>query len=181
MTDDDGRGTSGDPTPTIAKPDALLALHDVTTELFATLRDWFDVPETVTLDLQEVDSAVTELGDPVLIAAMAMRKLQALHLLATPGVLTSTDVVVTMVGDLDRALLQAPTMHLRRRAEHTDWDAELARLDRGDLEAGAGAEAPEGADAGDPAVERFRMLHGRLHLAVQEVLDASGGDICYLV
>ena len=29
---------------TIAKPDELLALHAVTTEMFATLRRWFDWP-----------------------------------------------------------------------------------------------------------------------------------------
>ena len=51
----------------------------------------------VALDLNEIDSAVLELGDPTMIAALAMRKLQALHLLATPGVRTTTDVVVTIV------------------------------------------------------------------------------------
>lgn len=159
----------------LPKPDELLALDSVTEELFATLRRWFDVPPAVTLDLAEIDSAVTELGDPVLIAAMAMRKLQALHLLATPGVPTTTDVIVTIVGDLDRALVQAPVMRLRLAAQTADWDAELIGLDEG-------AErlqdpAPDAVDAADEEAERFRTLHGRLHQAVRAVLEASDGEI----
>ena len=50
-----------------------------------------------------------------MIAAMAMRKLQALHLIATPGVLTTTDVILAIINDLDRALLQAPSMFLERK------------------------------------------------------------------
>ena len=113
----------------LPKPDELLALGSTTAEMFAILRTWFDVPPRVTLDLVDVDSAVTELGDPVMIAALAMRKLQALNLLSTPGVITTTDVVVTIVSDLDRALVQAPVMRLRLAAEVTDWDAELAWLE----------------------------------------------------
>jgi len=117
-----------EPIPTVPKPDALLALHDVTTELFETLRQWFAVPGEVVLNLHGIDSAVHELGDPLMIAALAMRKLQALHLLSTPGVVTTTDVVVTIVQDLDRALIQAPNMHLKLQAAAADWDAELADL-----------------------------------------------------
>ena len=86
------------------KPAELLALHDVTTELFVTLQRWFSVPPTISVDVSAVDAegAVRELGDPTMIAAFAMRKLQALNLLSTPGVRTSTDVVVTMVQDLTR-------------------------------------------------------------------------------
>ena len=98
---------TGGPVP---KPAELLALDSVTAELFATLRRWFDVPPTVSLDLKEVDSAVSELGDPQMVAALAMRKLQALNLLATPGVRTTTDVVVAIVNDLERAMVQAPNM-----------------------------------------------------------------------
>lgn len=161
--------------PTIPKPDELLALHDVTAEMFSTLRRWFDVPPAVTLDLADVDSAVAELADPVLVVAMAMRKLQALHLLSTPGVLTTTDVVVTMVGDLDRALLQAPAMRLKHQAASTDWDAELALLDEGMFR---GAEsATRRPTSSDRDAERFRELHGRLHAAVHAVLEASGGEV----
>ena len=89
----------------ILKPDALLALHSVTEELFETLRRWFHVPNVVPLDLSDIDAVVREMSDPVMIAALAMRKLQALRLLALPGVRTSTDVVLSIVNDLDRALV----------------------------------------------------------------------------
>ena len=126
----------------------------MTTELFELLRRWFAVPDEVYLDLAEIDSAVREMGDPVMIAALAMRKLQALHLIATPGVRTTTDVVVVIVQDLDRALIQAPTMRLRLAAETADWDAALLELETGESE-----EAPASADAEDPEAQRFRMLH----------------------
>ena len=160
----------------LPKPDAMLALHDVTAELFARLREWFDVPDSVALDLSGIDAAVEELGDPVMVAALAMRKLQALHLLSTPGVRTTTDVVVTIVQDLDRALIQAPFSRLRVRAESTDWDAELAALEDGDLMDDEGP-PPEDPSATDPEVERFHMLHAQLHRAARAVLDASEGRI----
>jgi hypothetical protein len=162
---------------TIPKPDELLALHDVTAEMFDTLRRWFDVPTHATLDLTSIDSAVVELGDPVLVAAMAMRKLQALHLISTPGVKTTTDVVVSIVQDLQRALIQAPVSRLKVAAASTDWDAELANLDGGHM---GGALAPETADENDPEVDRFRELHGRLLVAVEAVVSASEGEIRYL-
>ena len=167
---------------TTPKPDELLALHDVTEELFSTLKDWFEVDDQVTISLADIDAAVEELGEPRMIAAMAMRKLQALRLLAQPGVRTTTDVVVTIVQDLDRALLQAPAMWLRRAAATTDWDAELAALsdDGGVAAAAEGAEAP--ADDGDvteddPAVTRFRELCAGLHRALRAVVAASDGEI----
>lgn len=52
----------------VAKPDELLALDGVSAELFDLLRESFGVPDAVTIDLREVDSAVTELGDPLMIA-----------------------------------------------------------------------------------------------------------------
>jgi hypothetical protein len=158
----------------IPKPTELLALHGVTDELFGTLRGWFDVPDHVSLDLSDIDAAVTQLGDPVMIAAMAMRKLQALRLISTPGVLTSTDTVVTIVQDLNRALLQAPVMRLRRAAETTDWDAAFEDLMTLDDEA---AVAPAAADDVDEDVERFRELHTMLHEAVAAVLRDSDGQI----
>lgn len=155
----------------IPKPGALLALHDVTAELFTTLKGWFDVPDAVTISLTDVDSAIEELGDPVLIAAMAMRKLQALRLLAQPGVRTTTDVIVTIVQDLDRAMLQAPAMWLKRTAAETDWDAEFAALVEEDTEP-----EPDGALA-DPEVLRFRELHAGLHRALRAVVEVSDGQI----
>jgi len=170
----------------VPKPPELLALHDVTQELFATLKEWFEVPDQVALDLSAVDSAVREMADPVMIAALAMRKLQALHLLSTPGVRTSTDVVVTIVQDLTRALLQAPAMRLRLAASRTDWDAALADLSEA-TDDGAqhsddslGGAAPESADARDPEMESFQILHGRLHEAARAVIEASGGEITLL-
>lgn len=159
---------------TIPKPSELLALHDVAAELFDMLRDWFDVPNAVSLDLTDVDSAVGELGDPTLIMAMAMRKLQALRLLATPGVQTSTDVVVSIVQDLNRALVQAPAMRLEGAAETADWDAALAVLvsDPEHLD-----EAPIDVADEDPEATRFRQLHRSLHDAALAVLEASDGEI----
>ncbi len=163
-----------DPLEPVPKPDALLALTSITAEMFAILRTWFDVPPRVTLDLVDVDSAVIELGDPVMIAALAMRKLQALNLLATPGVRTTTDVVVTIVSDLDRALVQAPVMRLRLAAAVTDWDAELAWLDG---EEAAVDDAPIEATDSDPEAAHFRALHAKLHEAAQAVVEATGGEI----
>lgn len=185
MSDSDG-GTAPDgdmgPEPVLPKPEALLALDAVTGQLFDMLRKWFDVKPAVTLDLAEIDSAVTELGDPVLIAAMAMRKLQALNLLSTPGVVTSTDVVVAIIQDLDRALLQAPSMYLSRRAENTDWDQAFAMLDEGlDPTTGSGLAdtAPQTADAPDPEIDTFQHLHGDLHEALYAIVEASEGEIRY--
>ena len=158
----------------IAKPDELLALSSVAAEMFDTLRRWFDVPPRVTLDLTEVDSAVAELGDPVLVAAMAMRKLQALHLLATPGVRTTTDVVVSIVQDLQRALIQAPSMRLKLAAAATDWDAELAALDH---PAGSARSAPGSADEADPEADHFRTLHALVNMAMEATVAASDGRI----
>jgi hypothetical protein len=163
----------------IGKPDELLALFGVSTELFDTLRQWFAVPDEVSIDLLTVDSAVAELGDPQMIAALAMRKLQALNLLATPGVRTTTDVVVAIIQDLERALLQAPRMRLQVRAATVDWDAELLALD-GDTDLDEGG-APTDASARDPEVDRFQVLHSRIHDALIAVLEASEGEIVVLV
>ena len=163
---------TGGPVP---KPAELLALDSVTAELFATLRRWFDVPPTVSLDLKEVDSAVSELGDPQMVAALAMRKLQALNLLATPRVRTTTDVVVAIVNDLERAMVQAPNMWLKRQAAATDWDRAFEALESGEVE--GLDEAPVEADEVDPEVHRFRTLHGALHDAMFAVIEISRGEI----
>ncbi|MFZ4583945.1 MAG: hypothetical protein ACOYNI_01850 [Acidimicrobiia bacterium] len=161
------------------KPPEFLALHEVTEELFDMLQRWFDVPATVALDLSSVDppAVVREMTNPVMVAALAMRKLQALHLLATPGVRTSTDVVVTIVQDLARALVQAPNMRLKLAAEKTDWDAAFAALDDDGLTDDL---APIESDASDPETDRFNELHAMLHVAVEAVLEATDGEIHYL-
>lgn len=168
------------PPGTIPKPDELLALHGVTAELFAILRRWFDIPESVTLDLTAVDSAAAELGEPRLIAAMAMRKLQALNLLATPGVPTSTDVIVAIVQDLQRALLQAPVMRLRLQASTTDWDAALRSLGDGSRSGLDAEPAPTSAADVDPEADEFRALHELLLSAQEAVIAASDGEIRHL-
>ncbi|HVM13333.1 MAG TPA: hypothetical protein VM287_03285 [Egibacteraceae bacterium] len=162
----------------IPKPRELLAARTSAETLFQLLRDWFAVPTSVTLDLRAVDSAVAELGDPQLVMAMAMRKLQALHLLTTPGVRTTTDVVLTVIQDLERALLQAPNMHLRHAAAETDWDAALAALDDADEEPTEDA-APGSATPDE--IETFRRHHAALHEAARAVLHASDGEIRALI
>ena len=159
----------------ISKPDSLLALHDVTEILFNTLREWFDIESTITLDLKEIDSAVVELGKPEIIAAMAMRKLQALRLISTPGVLTTTDIVIAIINDLDRALLQAPSMYLERKADRTDWDQALANLEDSVLEETKSSEN----NKIDTDIEKFQRQHALLHVAVQSVVEAAEGEIRY--
>ena len=166
----------------IPKPQELLAARTSAESLFGLLREWFDVPTSVTVDLRAVDSAVAELGDPQLVMAMAMRKLQALHLLTTPGVRTTTDVVLTVIQDLERALLQAPNMHLRHAAAETDWDAAFAALEDSPGE-GAGPATAQGAPHGQEPDEiaTFRRHHQALHEAARAVLHASEGEIRTLV
>ncbi|HVL98898.1 MAG TPA: hypothetical protein VM324_06385 [Egibacteraceae bacterium] len=161
----------------IPKPQELLAARASAEKLFDLLREWFGVPSSVTVDLRAVDSAVAELGDPRLVMAMAMRKLQALHLLTTPGVRTTTDVVLTVIQDLERALLQAPAMHLRHAAAKTDWDAALAALDEPADPATTGPGPGRDADE----IETFRRHHAALHDAARAVLHASAGEIRALV
>lgn len=162
----------------IPKPRELLAARTAAEELFSLLRQWFGVPGTVAIDLRSVDSAVEELSQPVLVMAMAMRKLQALHLLTTPGVVTTTDVVLTVIQDLERALLQAPSMHLRNAAAETDWDAEFAALGGGPDDADdPTAASASGSDGGDDEIAAFRMHHRALHEAARAVLRASDGQI----
>lgn len=169
----------------LPKPRELLAARAATEALFSTLRRWFDVPRRITIDLESVDSAVAELGDPQYVMAMAMRKLQALHLLTTPGVRTTTDVVLTVIQDLERALLQAPGMHLRNEAAETDWDAALAELDgepgalgaRDDEADGPGTDRQPSTDE----IETFRRHHALLHEAARAVLRVSDGEIRRMV
>ncbi len=157
----------------IPKPDSFLALHTVAENLFNTLRKWFDVKPNVTIDLTEIDSAITELGESEMIAAMAMRKLQALHLIATPGVLTTTDVILAIINDLDRALLQAPSMFLERKAIQTDWDKEFESLN-GESDS---LNFPIASDQVDPEIQEFQLQHASLHQAVQDVVEAAEGEI----
>lgn len=168
-----------DETPVITKPNELLALHQAAGEMFDTLKKWFVVPDEVPLNLTDVDAVVTEMSDPVMIAALAMRKLQALRLLATPGVRTSTDVVLAIINDLDRALVQAPVMRLQLRASTVDWDAALAALEGGDHPAAPRRESHAIGDA-DLEADEFRALHAKVHAAAFAVFEASDGAVCLL-
>lgn len=189
--DDDDEHVESGP---VAKPDELLALHGVSAELFEILKDWFDIGDSVALDLAEIDSAVAELGDPQMVIALAMRKLQALHLLATPGVRTVTDVVVAIINDLERAMVQAPNMWLKRRAASTDWDDAFASLADPSGTSPADVTPPAASfaasdgptmgssddgddDPGDDVIDRFRYLHSMLHDAMFSVIEVSGGAI----
>ncbi|HEX7095843.1 MAG TPA: hypothetical protein VF183_08155 [Acidimicrobiales bacterium] len=167
---------SDDSLPVVAKPDELLALHSVTEELFNTLKRWFSVPDSVSLDLTDIDAVVSEMSDPVMIAALAMRKLQALRLLSTPGVRTSTDVVLAIVNDLERAMIQAPAMRLKLRASTVDWDAALADLQQAQHPSRA-MDLPHEITDADPEADRFRALHLRLHEAAMAVYEAGNGEI----
>ena len=160
----------------LPKPDEVLALHSITADLFDLLRSWFVIPDKIVLDLTEVDSAVLELGEPNMIAAMAMRKLQALNLIATPGVLTATDVVVSLVNDLNRALIQAPSMYLSQKADSVDWDNAFATLE--DLEDNS-TDGPQSSTDTDPEIDRFEELHALLHDALISIVEASDGEIRY--
>ena len=51
-----------------------------------------------------------------------MRRLQALYFIAQPGRRTTTDVIITQIDSVLRALLEAPSRHLGRESEHVDWD-----------------------------------------------------------
>jgi hypothetical protein len=165
-----------DAAPVVAKPDELLALHSVTEELFDTLKRWFSVPDSVPLDLRDIDAVVAEMSDPVMIAALAMRKLQALRLLATPGVRTSTDVVLAIVNDLERAMVQAPAMRLKLQASTVDWDAALADLEQAEHPSRT-TRLPSSTDEADPDADHFRALHLRLHEAAMAVFEAGDGEI----
>jgi len=48
--------------------------------------------------------------DRQMIAGFAMRKLQALHVIATPGIPAKADVVLTLVDSALRAPIEAPVV-----------------------------------------------------------------------
>lgn len=128
----DGPGRSIEP---IDKPVELVALSFACKELFDRLRRWFEVGPQLKADLSSIDSpeVVTELRHPPLIAAFAMRRLQALHHLAQPGVQTTVDVVVHHIDGVLRALVEAPGLHLSKVGDGVDWDRAWETLDAGML------------------------------------------------
>lgn len=129
-SDPGARGNTG---PPLEKPPELLALTEPCAELFTHLQKWFAVPQAVEFDLSAIDraSAIRSMSEPAMVAAFAMRKLQAIHLLAHPGVPTKPDVVLTLIDAVLRALVEAPAKHLDHRIANTNWDREWAVLDAG--------------------------------------------------
>lgn len=86
------------------KPAELVRLFDASSVVFGILKEEFCVPDRYELVLRDVDSAEPFLTDTRDIAAITMRKIQALRWVARPGVQTANDVVVTLAADLRRAL-----------------------------------------------------------------------------
>lgn len=168
----DSRTQGGD--GVVAKPAELLSLGPVCRELFDQLREWFGTPERLECDLSAVDSpiAIAELQDPQMVAAFAMRRLQAVHLLTTPGIMTTTDVIVTQIDSVLRALMEAPRSQLLRKATNTDWDREWAILDAGMLWRSIPLTAEK---------NRVDELLATLIGARNAVIDASGSGICYFI
>lgn len=154
----------------LPKPPELQALGPACSGLFGLLQRWFSVGDQLTVDLSAIDATavVAELQDPQLVAGFAMRKLQALHLVAQPGFRTTTDVVVTQIDSLLRALVEAPRRHMTRTAEFVNWDHEWAVLD-------AGMFLPAGCPESE-ALE-FRRLVKCLIDARLAVVDASENQI----
>ena len=87
-----------------AKPPELVNLYAGASAVFRTLKEEFQVPDTYELALHHVDAAESCLTNTVDIAAITMRKIQALRWVAKPGVETTNDIVVALAADLLRAL-----------------------------------------------------------------------------
>lgn len=86
------------------KPPELVDLYAATSTVFSTLKEEFQVPDIYELALHHVDAAEPYLTNTVDIAAITMRKIQALRWVAKPGVDTTNDIVVALAADLVRAL-----------------------------------------------------------------------------
>lgn len=106
------------------KPRKLLDLHHASASLFILLRDLFEVPPCYILVLGTVDSARRDLRRTHDLAAITMRKVQALRLVTTPGELTRSDVVIGLIAELTRSL-EALAIRLlddngQKNGEHPD-------------------------------------------------------------
>jgi hypothetical protein len=86
------------------KPPELLSLYDATLKVFKIIKDEFGIPDTYALALHDVDAAAPFLTKTHDIAAITMRKIQALRWAATPDVEIPNDVVVALAADLQRSL-----------------------------------------------------------------------------
>jgi hypothetical protein len=125
------------------KPPELIDLYAATSAVFRTLKEEFQVPDTYELALHHVDAAEPYLTNTVDIAAITMRKIQALRWVAKPGVDTTNDIVVALAADLLRALdylvkycsdqsnadsLMKFKHHVVVAARHAGGDGSIARL-----------------------------------------------------
>lgn len=88
----------------LSKPQELLDLHSLTETLFNLIREQFDVGATYVLKLATVDAGRKQLVSVEDVAALTMRRLQALRLVATSGHPTASDVVMGLCGPLIRSL-----------------------------------------------------------------------------
>jgi hypothetical protein len=86
------------------KPPELVSLYAATLEVFGMLKEDFQVPDIYELVLHDIDAAEPFLTSTLDIAAITLRKIQALRWVAKPGVETANDVVITLAADLLRAL-----------------------------------------------------------------------------
>lgn len=105
------------------KPPELVGLHAETPRIFRTLKAEFQVPDTYELPLHDVDAAEPFLSNTRDVAAITLRKIQALRWVTKPGVETTNDIVVTLAADLLRAL-----DYLVPRCGNTTRADELARF-----------------------------------------------------
>lgn len=87
-----------------SKPFELLSLYEITADVFEILKQEFKVPDIYELRLHHVDAAEQFLAETFDIAAVTLRKIQALRLVSKSGIETTSDVVVALAADLQRAL-----------------------------------------------------------------------------
>lgn len=110
-----------------AKPEEVLGLHAVAEQVFALLKEHLEVADEYVLDLTHIDSAHPVLRRPYDVAALAMRKVQALRLVSRPGERTSNDVVVGLCAELTRALSELGA-HLPTHEIRHELDRLLVRI-----------------------------------------------------
>ena len=89
------------------RPPELRALHEPMSHLFSVIKDWYQVPDEVRLDLTHVDAAADALFHREGIGAFALRKVQALRILCLPGYEIPVDPLINLVSDIRWVMYQA--------------------------------------------------------------------------
>jgi hypothetical protein len=122
------------PVERVKKPDALLWLDTVASRLFARLKQHFHIGSVQQLTLDSVETS-SVFDDPVECAAVAMRKLQLLYLIADPDRETTSDVAFGLCVELIRELsdLQNLAPDLAFDIEAARWRLEQALVELTDL------------------------------------------------